>query len=118
MGTRGAAVRRGVGAMVRAALVDPDRFVAADHQATSYHRINGLLQMRKCLAEGYPFVFGFTVYTAFESDRVAKTGALDLPKSDEKNLEGHAVCAVGYDDKTKRIRMIQIELNYRLHQLF
>lgn len=76
---------------------------AADHQATSYHCINGLLPMRKCLAEGYPFVFGFTVYTAFESDQVAKTGTLDLPKSDEKNLGDHAVCAVGYDDKTKRI---------------
>jgi C1A family cysteine protease len=75
---------------------------AADHQATSYHRIVGLTQMRKCLAEGFPFVFGFTVYTAFESDEVAKTGQLDLPMTNEKNLGGHAVCAVGYDDSAKR----------------
>jgi hypothetical protein len=26
------------------------------------------------LADGYPFVFGFTVYESFESQQVAKTG--------------------------------------------
>ena len=76
---------------------------AADRQVTSYHRIVGLLQMRKCLAEGYPFIFGFTVYTAFEGAAIAKTGILNLPKPDEKVMGGHAVCAVGYDDAAKRI---------------
>jgi C1A family cysteine protease len=76
---------------------------AADHQVTSYHRIIGLQQMRQCLAEGYPFVFGFSVYEGFESAAVAKTGKLNLPKPSEKQLGGHAVCAVGYDDKTKRV---------------
>ncbi|MGH2509212.1 MAG: C1 family peptidase [Gammaproteobacteria bacterium] len=76
---------------------------AKDHQVASYHRIIGLLQMRECLAEGYPFVFGFTVYTAFESESVAKTGQLNLPKRGEKSLGGHAICAVGYDDTTKRL---------------
>jgi len=55
-----------------------------------------------CLAEGYPFVFGFTVYESFESPAVAKTGVLDMPKPQEKTLGGHAVMAVGYDDKAKR----------------
>jgi C1A family cysteine protease len=59
--------------------------------------------MRACLSEGYPFVFGFSVYEAFESAKVAKTGVLNLPKSSEQQLGGHAVCAVGYDDKSKRI---------------
>lgn len=76
---------------------------AADHQVTSYHRILSLQEMRQCLAEGYPFVFGFTVYTAFESAAVAKSGKLNLPKSREKVLGGHAVCAVGYNNSTKRI---------------
>jgi C1A family cysteine protease len=76
---------------------------AADHQVTSYHRILSLLEMRQCLAEGYPFVFGFTVYTAFESGAVAKTGKLNLPKRGEKALGGHAVCAVGYNDSAKRV---------------
>ena len=76
---------------------------AADHQVNSYHRILSLQEMQQCLAEGYPFVFGFTVYTAFESDSVAKSGRLNLPKPGEKVLGGHAVCAVGYDDSTKRV---------------
>jgi C1A family cysteine protease len=76
---------------------------AADHHVISYHRILSLQQMRQCLAEGYPFVFGFSVYDAFESEAVAKTGILNLPKPGEKQLGGHAVCAVGYDDSTKRV---------------
>ena len=75
---------------------------ALTHQLQSYHRILTTAEMRACLAEGYPFVFGFTVYEAFESATVAKTGKLDLPKPKEKTLGGHAVMAVGYDDASKR----------------
>lgn len=75
---------------------------ASDHQVTSYHRIIGLQQMRECLAEGYPFVFGFSVYEAFESEEVAKTGTLNLPQRGEKQVGGHAVMAVGYDDGDQR----------------
>src|SRR5207247_5565426 len=76
---------------------------ASDHQVTSYHRIISLQQMRQCLAEGYPFAFGFSVYEAFESDEVAKTGKLNLPKPRESQFGGHAVIAVGYDDSAKRV---------------
>jgi C1A family cysteine protease len=76
---------------------------AADHQVTSYHRVNGLRQMKQCLAEGYPFVFGFSVYDGFESAQVAKTGKLNLPKRGEKQLGGHAVMAVGYHESQKRM---------------
>jgi len=40
--------------------------------------------MRSCLADGFPFVFGFTVYESFESQEVAKTGVVPLPNPDEK----------------------------------
>ena len=76
---------------------------ASDHQVTSYHRIISLRQMRQCLAEGYPFVFGFSVYEAFESDEVARTGKLNRPEPSEKQLGGHAVMAVGYDDSAERV---------------
>jgi C1A family cysteine protease len=76
---------------------------ASKHKVTSYHRILGLDQMRQCLAEGYPFVFGFSVYASFETPVVAKTGVLSLPKKGEKQLGGHAVCAVGYDDTAKTV---------------
>jgi C1A family cysteine protease len=72
------------------------------HQITSYHRILTVQEMRQCLAEGFPFVFGFTVYESFETPAVAKTGMLNLPKPKEKTLGGHAVMAVGYNDAAKR----------------
>jgi len=75
---------------------------AADHQVTSYHRIVTFHEMRQCLAEGYPFVFGFTVYSAFMSKEVKKSGVLNLPQTGEKVEGGHAVVAVGYDDAQKR----------------
>jgi len=72
------------------------------HQVTSYHRLLSLQEMRMCLAEGFPFVFGFTVYESFERDRVARTGWVDLPKPSERVLGGHAVLAVGYEDASQR----------------
>jgi len=57
--------------------------------------------MLTCLAEGFPFVFGFTVYESFESASTASTGIVRMPKKDEKTLGGHAVMAVGYHQKKK-----------------
>jgi C1A family cysteine protease len=71
-------------------------------RATSYSRVpRTLRQMKGCLASGYPFVLGFTVYEGFESEQVASTGVLAMPQSSEKMLGGHAVLAVGYDDKSQ-----------------
>ena len=76
---------------------------ALDHQAVSYQRLLQTgNQMKGCLASGYPFVFGFSVYESFESPAVAKTGAVPLPSSTESMLGGHAVIAVGYDDAAQR----------------
>jgi C1A family cysteine protease len=71
---------------------------ALNHQIASYHRMLTLDEMRSCLAEGFPFVFGFTVYESFESQQVAKSGVVSMPKPKERALGGHAVMAVGYDD--------------------
>ena len=57
--------------------------------------------MRACLAGGFPFVFGFTVYESFESERVAETGVVPMPKRTERSVGGHAVLAIGYDDAKK-----------------
>jgi len=61
-----------------------------------------LINMKTCLAMGYPFVFGFSVYSSFESDTVAKTGILNLPVEGESLMGGHAVVGVGYDDGLQR----------------
>jgi C1A family cysteine protease len=76
---------------------------ALNRRISSYHRIVGLEDALKCLAEGFPFVFGFTVYESFESNSVAATGIMPMPKANEKNLGGHAVLCVGYDTATKRL---------------
>lgn len=75
---------------------------AKKHTITSYHRILSSDEMHSCLAEGYPFVFGFSVYEGFESPEVAQTGIVNIPKQGERQLGGHAVMAVGYDDRAKR----------------
>ena len=73
---------------------------AKKHQALVYRRVLGALhQMQGCLASGVPFVFGFSVYESFMSPTVAKTGEVPLPPRGEQLIGGHAVLAVGYDDK-------------------
>lgn len=75
---------------------------AAQHQVTSYQRILTLDEMRSCLAEGFPFVCGFTVYESFESRQVARTGVVPMPKPAERVVGGHAVVAVGFHDSERR----------------
>jgi C1A family cysteine protease len=68
-----------------------------------YTRLNNtaINELKSCLAAGNPFVFGFTAYMSFEGDAVAKTGILPMPSKTESVIGGHAVMAVGYDDKQK-----------------
>ena len=75
---------------------------ATRHRITSYHRMLTIDEMRGCLADGFPFVFGFTVYTAFESEAVARSGVVNMPRLIEKVIGGHAVVGAGYDDTQKR----------------
>src|SRR5450759_2545817 len=75
---------------------------AATDRAVSYQSlIQDLNQMRGCLASGYPFIFGFTVYESFESPELAKTGHTPMPGPMERAVGGHAVIAVGYDDTSQ-----------------
>ncbi len=76
---------------------------AIKHKAIAYQRLaQSLVQMKACLASGYPFVFGFTVYEGFESPVVARSGMVSMPSYYERVLGGHAVLAVGYDDAQQR----------------
>jgi C1A family cysteine protease len=76
---------------------------AAKHLAVLYESVDqDLNDLRGCLAAGFPFVFGFTVYQSFESEAVAQTGVVPLPGWFERPLGGHAVMAVGYDDASSR----------------
>lgn len=75
---------------------------AAGFEALSYQRIlQTLVDMKTCLAAGFPFVFGISVYDSFESDQVAASGIVPLPGKGESMLGGHAILCGGYDDAGK-----------------
>ena len=75
---------------------------AEKHQIVQYSSVvPALSQLKGCLAAGYPFVFGFTVYESFENQQVAASGVVPMPSPGEHAIGGHAVLGVGYDDKTE-----------------
>jgi len=74
---------------------------AKKHLLKKYMRLITVSQMKACLASGFPFVFGISVFESFECDETALTGIVLMPGPNEKNLGGHAVCAVGYDEEKK-----------------
>lgn len=76
---------------------------AEKFQILSYERISNLLQLKQALADGHTVSFGFWVYDNFMSDSVAKTGMMKMPRRTDKMTGGHAVLAVGYDDKTRKV---------------
>lgn len=78
---------------------------ALNYQVVEYARLQQSLYLMKCcLFSGHPFVFGFSVYESFESNAVAKTGIIPMPRKSESLLGGHAVSAEGYDNRTKYIK--------------
>jgi len=85
---------------------------AANHKIIEYHRIpighlshkSFLRHLQQCLADGCPFLFGFTLYEGFESKEVKKSGIMPEPdRKREKLLGGHAVMGVGYDDRRRAV---------------
>jgi C1A family cysteine protease len=75
---------------------------ALKFKAVQYQRVlQDANQMKGCLASGFPFVLGFTVYESFESQQVSTTGHAPMPAPSEKVIGGHAVVAVGYDDSNQ-----------------
>lgn len=75
---------------------------AKDNRAISYQRVPQIAnQMKGCLAAGFPFVFGFTVYDSFDWPDTAKTGDVPMPQSTEQVAGGHCMVAVGYDDEAQ-----------------
>src|SRR5438045_8492861 len=72
---------------------------AKKFRAVSYQRVDRpLSQMKGCLADGLPFVFGFTVYDSVESANVARTVVLQIPQPREGDVGGAAHLAVCPDD--------------------
>jgi C1A family cysteine protease len=76
---------------------------ALNHKIITYRSVNqDLNSLKSALASGYPIIFGFTVFSSFESEEVAKTGIVPMPNPNESCLGGHATLICGYSDSTSR----------------
>ena len=89
---------------------EPSAFLysfAQNYQAITYYRLdplgiprNTLLnRVKTYLAAGLPSMFGFTVYSSIS--QAATTGKIPYPTAGERVLGGHAIDAVGYDDRMR-----------------
>lgn len=56
-----------------------------------------LHSLKTYLAKGFPFIFGFSVYNSIE--QAETDGRIPFPSPRERLEGGHAIMAVGYDDK-------------------
>jgi C1A family cysteine protease len=73
---------------------------ALKYKITTYQRLNQTLpQLQGCLAAGYPFAFGFSVFAGwYNSD--PRPSTIPIPSHGEDMVGGHAVLCVGYDNST------------------
>lgn len=68
-----------------------------------YARVGQDLEtLKTTLLTNGPIVFGFTMYDSFESEYVARTGMVPMPRAEEGVLGGHAVVLCGWHDGLKR----------------
>lgn len=67
----------------------------------TYARILDLIELKMTLATKGPCVIGVYV---FKSMMETKNGKIKMPKKGERILGGHAICPVGYNDKTGFIK--------------
>lgn len=78
----------------------------AKHKVVEYALVpQNLDLMQQCLASGYPFVVGISIFTSFESSQVYSTGIVPIPSATDSFLGGHALVCCGYDSKAKTFLM-------------
>lgn len=78
---------------------------AIKDQLLSDFSIQTLEEMKQCLSAGFPFMFGFSVFQAFESEEMAANPIMTMPAEDEESIGGHAVTAVGFDNETQMFKI-------------
>jgi len=89
---------------------EPSSFLyafAQNYQAISYYSLDPpgtsrqelLDRIKRYLSYGLPSMFGFTVYNSIS--QAGTTGKIPFPSRRDRRAGGHAVVAVGYDDKMK-----------------
>jgi C1A family cysteine protease len=79
------------------------KFKILDQKTLKYTKLSNFKNtLRQSLSDGYPIIFGFTIYESFESEDVKKTGIVKNPSKDEKILGGLCAVIVGYDGDNHR----------------
>lgn len=71
--------------------------ISAYKSVTNAEAVKTALVSRK-----QPILIGMTVFSSMESQSVAKSGILPMPKSTEQKMGGHAVLIVGYQDASPK----------------
>ena len=72
---------------------------AANLKSISYYRLSNLTEIKQSLAQGYPVAFGFTCFESLGLPQVKASGVIPYPFFKERSVGGHAILAVGYQDK-------------------
>jgi C1A family cysteine protease len=72
---------------------------AYHHKLPNFYAVaNNLSELKRCLSNGFGFVFGIPVYESFMGQDAASTGVIPYPSPSEGIEGGHALYCVGYDD--------------------
>lgn len=77
---------------------------AQNYQTITYFRFDPpgtpkdqlIERIKRFLKAGYPSIFGFTVYSSIQ--QATSDGKIPFPEPGERQVGGHAIVAVGYDD--------------------
>jgi len=78
---------------------------ALNNQVKEYLRLSphSLYEVKHCLSDGFPVVFGFMIYESMMTENVTRTGIVPIPSASETPIGGHAVMAVGYDNSREAL---------------
>ena len=94
--------------------------LAQNYQADAYYRLDPfgtspcqlLHHIKVNLSLQLPSIFGFRTYVSIGDEVTKKNGNIPFPSENEKPTGGHAVVAVGYDDK-RQISEINLDFSNR-----
>lgn len=78
---------------------------AQKYRIGAFHRIPSLDALRSVIDSKYPASLSIAVYESFESDAVAKSGVVPIPKPGEKLLGYHEVTCAGVSDSGKVLKV-------------
>ena len=75
---------------------------AQKYRIASYKRLPGFIEMKACLASGYPFAFGMFLFEPISAPQGSEIRPIVSSTGEYPNPQSHAMLAVGYDDASSR----------------